>query len=222
MKKTFHIIAALLCLAPVVYLLAIYSHLPERVPTRFDLNGTPTVYQTRDFFAMLVSGLAVFSGLLYLFIYNAWRIDPKKKAFENRERLHKIAFSVVAFMAIIQAFLIYSSQTGRFQKDPKLIFVLTGIFFAVIGNYMRNLKPNYFAGFRLPWTLESEDNWRKTHHLASKLWFAGGLLMALFTAILPFTPAMIAFFTIAFVIAVIPIIYSYRLFKATKRSAHGL
>ena len=30
---------------------------------------------------------------------------------------------------------------------------------------------------RTPWTLEDEDNWRKTHHLASKIWFIGGLIM---------------------------------------------
>ncbi|MDQ2752120.1 MAG: SdpI family protein, partial [Bacteroidota bacterium] len=35
-----------------------------------------------------------------------------------------------------------------------------------MGNNFYNIKPNYFAGYRLPWTLESEENWRKTHHLA--------------------------------------------------------
>jgi uncharacterized membrane protein len=62
-----------------------------------------------------------------------------------------------------------------------------GAFFAVLGNYMHSIKPNYFVGFRTPWTLESEDNWRKTHQLVSKVWVPGGLLIISGTSfLLPF------------------------------------
>jgi uncharacterized membrane protein len=88
-----------------------------------------------------------------------------------------------------------------------------GLFWAVIGNYMNNIKPNYFAGFRLPWTLESEDNWRHTHHLASKLWFAGGLLIAFVCIFTSATVAIITLFTIASIVTVIPIVYSYWYYK---------
>jgi uncharacterized membrane protein len=43
---------------------------------------------------------------------------------------------------------------------------------------MKNVKPNYFFGIRTPWTLESEDNWKQTHHLASKIWVWGNILLA--------------------------------------------
>ena len=33
---------------------------------------------------------------------------------------------------------------------------------------MHSIKPNYFVGMRLPWTLESEANWRSTHQFASR------------------------------------------------------
>ena len=35
---------------------------------------------------------------------------------------------------------------------------------------MPKLKVNHTVGIRLPWTLQSEDNWHKTHRLAGKLW----------------------------------------------------
>jgi len=88
-----------------------------------------------------------------------------------------------------------------------------GLLFAVVGNYMYNIKPNYFAGIRLPWTLENEDNWKKTHMLAGKLWFAGGLLVALTALFLPDKIALIFTFSIIILLTIIPTVYSYRLYK---------
>jgi len=53
---------------------------------------------------------------------------------------------------------------------------LLGFAFAGMGIYMPKLKQNYYAGFKLPWTLESEENWNATHRLAGKIWPVGGLL----------------------------------------------
>lgn len=95
----------------------------------------------------------------------------------------------------------------------QFIFAGVGLLFSFIGNYMHTLKPNYFAGLRLPWTLENEDNWRKTHQLAGKLFFAGGLLIAVICLFTPVIVSIIAFFTICTIIVLIPCIYSYRLYK---------
>jgi hypothetical protein len=44
-----------------------------------------------------------------------------------------------------------------------------GLMLAVVGNYIYNIKPNYFAGIRLPWTLHNDENWKRTHLLGGKL-----------------------------------------------------
>lgn len=79
---------------------------------------------------------------------------------------------------------------------------------------MHSIKPNYFAGLRTPWTLEDPDNWRATHRLAGKMWFAGGLVLAVLVLLLPLKAGLIAFMSVMFVIIIIPIIYSYRYFKS--------
>jgi uncharacterized membrane protein len=94
---------------------------------------------------------------------------------------------------------------------------LIGLLFAVIGNYMNNIKPNYFAGLRLPWTLSSDHNWRKAHQLAGKLWFWGGLSAAILSLIIPSPFSIIIFFTILIFLILIPVIYSYRIFKSEIR-----
>jgi len=88
-----------------------------------------------------------------------------------------------------------------------------GLLFAVLGNYMYNIKPNYFAGIRLPWTLHNDENWKKTHLLGGKLMFAGGLLIAVLCLFTPLVLSMIILFAILSLIILITCIYSYKLYK---------
>jgi uncharacterized membrane protein len=53
------------------------------------------------------------------------------------------------------------------------------VFFVVVGNYLGNLRPNYFVGIRTPWTLEDPETWRATHRLGGRLMFFGGLILLL-------------------------------------------
>jgi uncharacterized membrane protein len=51
------------------------------------------------------------------------------------------------------------------------------LLFAILGNYLPNLRPNYFIGNRTPWTLEHAETWRATHRFGGKLTFFGSLLL---------------------------------------------
>ena len=93
------------------------------------------------------------------------------------------------------------------------MFVLLGLFFAGLGNLMHSIQPNYFVGMRLPWTLENPDNWRKTHQLTGKLWFGGGLLIAVSSFFLSEQTAMFLMLSTILVICLIPVVYSYRMYK---------
>jgi uncharacterized membrane protein len=206
----------LVIIIPIVYLALAWNSLPEKIATHFDLHGNADKFDTKNEFLWFMMIMVVVAIAVYLLISNIWRIDPKKYAAENKGRLQKIAFALVVFLAAIQCFVIYIGTQGSIKLNFRIFFVLIGIFWAVIANYMNNLKPNYFAGFRLPWTLENEENWRRTHHLASKLWFAGGLLLAAISIFTSNTVCIIAIFSILVVITIIPIVYSYRLYKKQK------
>jgi uncharacterized membrane protein len=182
----------------------------------FDLHGNPERFGSRNELLVLVISLTGVNILVYLLLTNIYRIDPKKYAVENKDRLQRIAFAVVVFMTAILFLIIYSSKSASLKFNIGLVFSGVGLLFAIIGNYMPNLKPNYFAGFRLPWALENENNWKKTHFLGGKLWFAGGLLLAVVCLFLPPVVAIIIFFSIIMIITVIPCVYSYRLYKKQK------
>ena len=78
---------------------------------------------------------------------------------------------------------------------------------------MNNIKPNYFVGIRTPWNLEDETNWRKTHHLASKVWFFGGLIIGLLILLSPRTLASYILIIGTMPLALIPIYYSWSLLQ---------
>ncbi len=182
----------------------------------FNLQGQPDRYGEKKEIIPLITLLSFVALLVFLLLSNVHRIAPKKASAENKNRMQKIALSIVAFMVVVQCWLLYIIQNSEVAFSIKFILIAVCLLFAIIGNYMPNMKPNYIAGFRLPWTLNNEDNWRKTHHIAGRLWFGGGLLSAALCLLLPFKFAVISIIILFAILVFIPAIYSYRLYKKTK------
>lgn len=206
------ILMVLIMAIPVMYTASIYSSLPSTIPTHFDINGRANAFGSKDMIWFTTLLLAGVSAALYFLITNLPKIDPKKTAGQSPELFHKLAVILVVFMCALNLIIIYATQNGSFNIT-NLMLPLMGLLFLVLGNYMHSIKPNYFVGFRLPWTLENEDNWRKTHQLVGKLWVIGGLVITIATLLLPAKPGFIVFISIAIIITIIPTVYSYRYFK---------
>jgi uncharacterized membrane protein len=201
---------------PFLYLLKVYPALPARVPTHFGINGQPNDYSNRSFLWVTTSILGGISIFIYLLIRFLPRIDPKKKAKYSATVFSKIAVAIVLLMSLIGCYSIYAAKAGSFKLRGFLPVIL-GIFFAFMGNMMHSIKPNYFVGIRTPWTLENEETWRKTHQLAGKLWFAGGILMALTGFLVPARAEGFVMMSILIVIVLWPVIFSYTYFKSLER-----
>lgn len=213
MEKIMNKVIWLIFIAPSVYLVIVWDKLPERVAMHFDLKGNVDRYGSKNELIVLTAVMTFLAVAIYFLLPLAYKIDPKRKAAENKKRLYRIAYVVSVFLVAILCMLIYSSSHGNTKFSTKFIFAGVGLLFCFIGNYMHNIKPNYFAGFRLPWTLENESNWRKTHLLGGKLFFAGGFLIAVISLFTPPIATLIIFFAITLTITIIPCVYSYRLYK---------
>jgi len=187
----------------------------------FDLKGNVDQYGTKNDLLIMTAVLTGLNMLLYLAILNIYKIDPKKYAAQNKERLQRIGFSVSLYLAAVSAMLIYVISTNHVNIVMKFVFIAMGLLFALIGNNMYNLKPNYFAGMRLPWTLENEDNWRATHHVAGRLWFFGGFVIALLAFVLNEQWSVYSTFIALSFLIFIPVIYSYRYYKRSQQKNSG-
>lgn len=205
---------------PWIYLASIWNSLPERIPVHFDITGTPDKYGRKNeiFFGPIIC--TAVSLLVYLLLTNIYKIDPKRQASKQAGTFLKIAMVIVVFTSCI-TLIVLNWTVRQHTLGLNLILVMMGLLFAYMGNVMHSIKPNYFAGFRLPWTLESADNWKATHLLASKMWFAGGILIAILAL---FIKPIIMFFVmlgIVLIMLVIPAIYSYRFYKKEKSSTQS-
>jgi len=213
MTKYFKFLVWFIGLIPVIYLGITWSSLPEKVAMHFNLEGQPDRYGNKSELFIVIGVLSLMSVGIYFLLTNIYKIDPKKHAPENKGRLQRMGFAVTVFMSALACYIIYSTAKGTIEFGMRYIFAGVGLLFSLMGNYMHTIKPNYFAGLRLPWTLNNENNWRKTHLLAGKLWFAGGLLLAILCVLLPDKISLILFFITMLVLVIIPVVYSYRLYK---------
>lgn len=199
-----------IALLPFVYLAYIWNRLPEKVPMHWNASGEIDDYGNKK---ELLFMLFLIVGLPYLIFMVIPHIDPKQKLKNMGNKLNNLRFVLCLFMSALAIFILYSVQQET--SNPGLIFAIVGLLFAFLGNYFKTLKPNYFIGIRTPWTLENEEVWEKTHLLGGKMWFIGGLLMAL-TFVLPEPLNLFVFLGITAIISVVPIIYSYLEFKKLK------
>lgn len=204
-------------IAPAAYLVSTWKKIPENVAMHFDINGNADRFGSKSELLTTTIILSAVNVVIYLLLTNVYRIDPKKYAAENKSRLYRIGFAVSVFMAGITCMIVYNAANGGTRFDVKMVLAGVGLLFAIIGNYLPNMKPNYFAGLRLPWTLENPDNWKKTHALAGKLWFSGGLLLAIVCLLLTPAASFIIFIVVTLIITLIPAIFSYRYYKQGKK-----
>ena len=69
-----------------------------------------------------------------------------------------------------------------YQFDISQIIVFgIGILFVGLGNYMPQIRPNYYFGVRTPWAIENPWVWKKTQRMG------GILFMIMGVTLLPFS-----------------------------------
>ena len=82
--------------------------------------------------------------------------------------------------------------------------------FVILGNYLPKCRQNFTMGYRLPWTLNDEDNWNKTNRLAGYVMVLGGILIIIMSF---FDLAFWAVILFVGAILIIPSVYSFLLYR---------
>ena len=216
-KNVLNIIVALI---PLGYLAYKWSDLPSEVPLNYGLDGSVKSVGTKTEFLLVIIFMCVVSIGVYFLLTNIHKIDPKRTKEGKSAVFDKLALGVVFFMTAICIVIIQQPTHPEVNYFNYGIVPLLGLLFAFFGNLMYNIKPNYFAGIRLPWTLSDDENWRKTHRLGGALWFLGGIciLISAITTTKAYNP--IVLFIIILCMTIVPIIYSFILFKQKQNSTN--
>ena len=203
-RKTL-ILTTLVCLLPIIAGALLYSSLPETVPTHFNFEGEPDGWSSRAFAAFGLPAIMLGMNFVLQFALNA---DPKRQ--NMSEALMNIAVWSVPVLSVLCCGMTLAKSLGYDVRFEVIIPVFMGLLFIIIGNYLPKTKQSYTMGIRLPWTLNSEENWNRTHRLAGFLWVLCGVL---FIAMSFIGWSLPVFLILLAVMILVPLAYSYLLYR---------
>lgn len=204
------VIALILSLYILGYFL--YPHLPEQVPSHWNMAGEVDGYSSRTFHVLFFPSMTLF---LYIFMSFAPIFDPKSENYKKFQSVYEgfryfmVGFLMLLYMATTLYALGYPLSMG------KIVRFAIGLLLVFIGNYFGKIRHNYTFGIKTPWTLASEEVWNKTHRISGPLWVVAGLIWMLSIFITEKLAFAIAMGSII-VVSIYGFAYSYILFQKLK------
>lgn len=186
--------------------------LPEQVVTHWNAAGEPDGTLTKPLALALIPAL---SGFMLLMFGAIPRIDPlRNNISEFRVYYDWFVVLFTGFMMVVHLGIL--AYNFGYQFDFTL-FVVSGVALLLyyVGVLLEHAERNWFVGIRTPWTLSSDEVWRRTHDLGARLFKLTailsliGLFFGRFTFYFLAVPAVLT--------AIITVAYSYYLYEKIGR-----
>jgi uncharacterized membrane protein len=195
--------------ATAVFSWSVVSRLPGLVAIHFDAYGRPNGWAPPGIAAY---GMPIFALVIWLVVRaSPYVMSGKKREAALAAPLSATGLLVMLFLCTLHVVLL-ENALGAAIDMMTVVACLMGCLCIALGFIMLGTRPNPLVGIRTRWTLESEDNWARTHKLAAITFTIAGL-----TAIAsPLAGPPVSFFILlAGVVfaAIIPTLYSYVLAK---------
>ena len=211
MKNKFTIIiTSVIVLIPMLVGVAFWDALPEQVAIHWGASGEPDRWCAKAFavYALPLIMLALHWACLF-----ATRFDKKNR--NQNPRMMNITYWLVPAVSWVANGMTYADALGKDIDVIRLLPIIMGVLFLLIGNYLPKCTPNRTVGIRIKWTLADEENWNATHRFGGKVWFIGAILI-LASALLPAKLTVCVMIAAMLAMALTPIIYSYCFCKKKK------
>ncbi|MCE5298806.1 MAG: DUF1648 domain-containing protein [Methanoregulaceae archaeon] len=165
-------ILAVIILTLVITILA-YPELPDQIPSHWNFEGEVDGYLPKLWGALVIPLVMIpFTALFFLLP----RIDPLKENYRKFQGYYEgfiLVFAVFLFTIQLQILL----WGLGYPISPTLLLPLTmGALYLYLGFLVEHAEQNWFVGIRTPWTLSSEQVWKKTHALGGTLFKIAGII----------------------------------------------
>lgn len=196
------LITSIVTLLPIPAGLILWNRLPDVMATHFGMNNEANGFSSKPF-AVFFIPLFCLAMLWICAVITA--NDPRKQNISPK--IFRLVLWIIPFVSLICGAAIYTYNLGHPLNISSFMMILMGILFILIGNYMPKTRQNYTIGIKVPWALDNEENWNRTHRLAGWLWVAGGIILVILALAGLSNPVfmivVVAFFTL------VPTIYSW-------------
>lgn len=184
--------------------LLFYKKMPETLPTHWGFNNKIDGYSSK-FTTLITTPLL----LIFLNIFSCFMLDNDPKNKDKNNFVITIGKATIPLVMLITFVISVFYGLGKKINVMVIISIFVGFLLILIGNYLPKTKRNYTVGIKLPWTLNSDENWNKTHILAGYFFILGGI----FFLLTPFIGNEYLIFLTFMIIVIIPAIYSFYLYK---------
>lgn len=195
------IISSILIL--IIFNILFYDKMPAELPTHWNFHGEVEDYSSRFDAMVLNQGFFVVMNIFMCFMLDN---DPKNK--RQNKFVMTISKLAVPLLMILIYVLTIMTGLGRDVNVTVIIPLFVGLLFIAIGNYLPKTKRNYTMGIKLPWTLNSDENWRRTHRLGGICFIIIGISFIISV----FLKSEIIFIVSLIIGTIIPSVYSYYLY----------
>ena len=200
------LLTSAVCLLPLLAGVALYPRLPETMATHWGFDGTANGWSSR---AATVFGLPLLILALHLVCSYAESRDTKRK--NVNPVLRTVMLWICPAMSLLGSALTLGTGLGYEMHISTVVPVFMGLLFLILGNYLPKIRRNRTMGIKLPWTLQSEENWTRTHRLSGFLWVLCGLVMIPLSLLRLWSGWL--FGVLLAVMVLIPTVYSYALHR---------
>ena len=197
------ILSSIVILLPMVIGLLLWEQLPERFATHWGIDGTPNGWSGR--WAIFVLPLVLLAAQWLCVLVT---MKDSKNTDQHPKALALVIWILPALSLLMMGFTYFVALGNPFSA-LKLMALVFGLMFTVIGNYMPKVRQNSTLGIKISWTLTSEANWNATHRFCGKVWTAGGIL-TLVSIFLPDNWCVAVLPLLLIPMIALPVLYSWR------------
>ena len=183
----------------------IASQLPEQIAIHFNFSGVADGFANKW---TVIFGMPCLMAVIHAIVLFGVCNDPKRNNIGSK--MTRLVFWMIPVFSVVLMSVIYGIAIGWDVNILSVTGVLIGVLFMVLGNYMSKNRQNYTVGIRTPWTLNSHENWNRTHRVAGKIW----VLLGLLAIVCSFIEGLVNYIILAIIIcSFIPVVYSFYLYK---------
>ena len=178
-ELAFWSVLAALALINVIAFVLLLPTMPDQLPTHWGISGAVDDWNDKEVSIGLAFMPLIMTGLMFV----VPRIDPKRHNFERFSGIYRTFTTAICLLMIATTWIGPLTAWGYLSPDGGLIntalFGIFGLLFIGLGNYLPRVRPNFTFGIRTPWTLASEEVWRRTHRASGPVFIAAGIAMVI-------------------------------------------
>lgn len=138
------IFTSIVCLLPIICGLMFYNELPESIAIHWGINNNPNGYFSKPAF---VFGMPIM--MLVLQVFGCIVSDLSDKNPEANKKAVTVYKWIIPIITVVLYIVTMAVSLGNDLDIRKIVMILLGILFIILGNYMPKVRSDYYINSKM-------------------------------------------------------------------------